>query len=142
VKRGAYNFLVIAGLLPEQQEALSQLESLQIVNLTLNALATKKAHELMVLNLQGLTVIADYFVIATATSQANSRALVDSVLEVVRDAGIKGITPEGHNDAAWVLLDIGDVIVHIFDAEHREFYQLERLWNDAPRLPVPEELQA
>jgi len=81
-------------------------------------------------------------VIATATSQANSRALVDSVLEVVRDAGIKGITPEGHNDAAWVLLDIGDVIVHIFDAEHREFYQLERLWNDAPRLPVPEELQA
>jgi len=67
---------------------------------------------------------------------------VDSVLEETRGAGIKGVTPEGLGDATWVLLDMGDVIVHVFDTEHRDFYQLERLWGDAPRVPVPEELQA
>ena len=88
-------------------------------------------------------MIADYFVIATASSPANSRAQLDSVLDDTRAAGIKGITPEGAGgDASWVLLDLGDVIVHIFDAEHRDFYQLERLWADAPRVPVPEEFQA
>lgn len=96
----------------------------------------------MVLDLRGLTVIADYFVIATASSPVNSRALVDNVLDATRGAGIKGITPEGLGDATWVLLDMGDVIVHVFDTEHRDFYQLERLWGDAPRVPVPEELQA
>jgi ribosome-associated protein len=115
---------------------------MQIVNLTLNALAEKKANNLVVLDLQGLTVIADYFVIATASSPANSRALVDSVLDETRKAGIKGISPEGQGDAAWVLLDLGDVIVHIFDSEHRDFYHLERLWVDAPQIAVPEELQA
>lgn len=80
--------------------------------------------------------------IATASSQANSRALIDSVLEAARDAGIKGIMPEGLGDPSWVLLDMGDVIVHVFDAEHRDFYQLERLWSDAPQVAVPEELQA
>jgi ribosome-associated protein len=135
-------FPATAGLFPEQQEAQNLLDPMKIVNLTLNALAEKKATNLLVLDLRGLTVIADYFVIATASSPANSRAQVDSVLEETRQAGIKGISPEGQGDAAWVLLDLGDVIVHIFDVEHRDFYHLERLWSDAPQIAVPEELQA
>lgn len=118
------------------------MDSHDIVDLTLRALASKKAQDIIVLDLQGLTVIADYFVIATANSSAQSRALVDAVHDAAKKAGIKGIQPEGLGDAAWVLLDMGDVIVHIFDAEHRDFYQLERLWADAPRVPVPEEYRA
>lgn len=118
------------------------MESHDIVQLALRALASKKGQNLTVLDLHGLTVIADYFVIATASSPINSKALVDAILDEVRTAGIKGITPEGLGDASWVLLDLGDVIVHVFDAEHRDFYQLERLWIDAPRVPVPAEFQS
>ncbi len=118
------------------------MEALDIVNLVLNALASKKARNLTVLDLRGLTIIADYFVIATATSPVNSRALVDGVLDAARNAGIKGLLPEGLGESSWVLVDMGDVIVHVFDEEHRSFYQLERLWGDAPRVPVPEEYQA
>ena len=90
------------------------------------------------LDLRGLTIIADYFVIATGSSSLNIRAMVEGVLEDARKEGIKGLRPEGLNDATWVLLDLGDVVLHVFDAEHRDFYQLERLWADAPRIPVPE----
>lgn len=115
------------------------MEALENVNLVLDALASKKGRDLMVLDLRDLTVITDYFVIVTASSAVNSRALVDAVLDDARKAGIKGVLPEGLGEASWVLLDMGDVIVHVFDAEHRDFYQLERLWADAPRVPIPEE---
>jgi ribosome-associated protein len=111
----------------------------ELVTLVLQALASKKARDLAVLDLRGLTVIADYFVVATATSAVNSRALVDAVDEAAHQAGIKGFRPEGIGDPSWVLIDLGDVVVHLFDAEHRDFYQLERLWADAPRVPIPEE---
>ncbi|HEY3378144.1 MAG TPA: ribosome silencing factor [Armatimonadota bacterium] len=114
----------------------------ELVTKVLQALASKKAQDLIVLDLRGLTVIADYFVIATAASSVNSRALIDAVDEAARDAGMKGIRPEGLGDPSWVLVDLGDIIVHVFDAEHRDFYQLERLWADAPRLPIPEEFRA
>jgi ribosome-associated protein len=103
------------------------------------ALASKKAQDITVLELRGLTIIADYFVIATGTSSLHIRALVDAVLADARTQGIKGIRPEGESEATWVLVDLGDVVVHIFDAEHRDFYQLERLWADAPRVPMPED---
>lgn len=118
------------------------MENHEIIDSVLRGLAAKKARDMMVLDLRGLTVIADYFVIATTNSPAQSRALMDAVLEETRKIGIKGVIPEGLGDAAWVLLDLGDVIVHLFDAEHRDFYQLERLWADAPRVPLPEEYQA
>lgn len=108
----------------------------------LRALASKKAQDVTVLDLRGLTVITDYFVIATASSPANTRAIVDAIDEAARDAGIKGLRPEGIGDSSWVLVDLGDVVVHVFDAEHRDFYQLERLWADAPRVPVPAEYQS
>lgn len=118
------------------------MEANELVELVLKALASKKARDIAVLDLHGLTIIADYFVIATASSPVNSRALVDAVLEGAATIGIKGLTPEGLGDASWVLIDLGDVIVHVFDEEHRDFYQLERLWADAPHVPVPEEYRS
>lgn len=115
------------------------LETTAVVNLVLGALAAKKARNMTVLDLREMTVITDYFIIATAGSAQNSRALIDGILDETRKAHIKGIVPQGIGDGAWVLLDLGDIIVHVFDEEHRDFYQLERLWHDAPRMPIPEE---
>ncbi|MHB0936138.1 MAG: ribosome silencing factor [Armatimonadota bacterium] len=115
------------------------MDSLEKTHLAVHALASRKAQDFAILDLRGLTIITDFFVIATGSSAVNIRALADAVLEAARKEGIKGITPEGMNEAAWVLIDLGDVVVHIFDAEHRDFYQLERLWVDALRVPVPEE---
>jgi len=94
----------------------------------------------VILDLRGLTIITDFFVIVTGSSSLNIRALADAVLEAAREEGIKSIRPEGMSEGTWVLIDLGDVVVHIFDAEHRDFYQLERLWADALRVPLPEEM--
>ncbi len=110
------------------------------MHLVVRALESKKAQDITILDLHGLTIIADYFVIATGSSSQNIRALVEGILDEARKEGIKGLRPEGMDDATWVLLDLGDVVAHVFDAEHRNFYQLERLWVDAPHVAVPEEL--
>jgi len=115
------------------------LDSIEKAHLAVHALASRRAQDPVILDLRGLTIITDFFIIVTGSSAINIRALADAVLEAARKVGIKGITPEGMDDATWVLIDIGDVVVHIFDAEHRDFYQLERLWADAPRVPLPEE---
>ena len=115
------------------------MDSLTKVQLVTRALMAKKALNVVVLDLQGLTVIADYFAIVTATSRPHARAMGDAIEEDLRNAGMKGFHIRDVGDASWVLIDLGDVVVHIFDAEHREFYKLERLWADAPRLPLPED---
>lgn len=116
------------------------MDALSLTYQVVQALAAKKGRDLLILDLRGLTVIADYFVIVTAASTVQSRALFEGVLEAVRTSGIKSVRPEGTGESGWVLLDLGDVIVHIFDAEQRDFYQLERLWADAPRIPLPEDV--
>lgn len=114
------------------------MDSLEKLHLVIHALEDKKAQDIMILDLRGLTIIADYFVIATGSSAVNIRAIVDGILDDARKVDIKSIRPEGMSDATWVLIDLADVVVHVFDAEHRSFYQLERLWIDAPRVPLPE----
>ena len=108
--------------------------------MAVHALASRKAQDPVILDLRGLTIITDFFIIVTGSSAVNIRALADAVLEAARKEGIKSVIPEGMDEAAWVLIDLGDVVVHIFDAEHRDFYQLERLWVDGLRVPVPEEV--
>jgi len=107
------------------------------MQMVIQALEAKKAQDILILDLRGLTIIADYFVIATGSSMLNNRALIDGLLDEARKEGMKGLRPEGMDEATWVLLDLGDVVVHVFDAQHRDFYQLERLWRDAPRVPLP-----
>jgi ribosome-associated protein len=98
-------------------------------------LSANKALKVVVLEVQGLTLIADYFVIASAPNQRHVRALVDMVLE-----GLSGDREphhiEGYEGGLWVLMDYGDFVVHVFRNEERAFYGLERLWGDAPRVEV------
>ena len=96
------------------------------------ALLDKKAEKLVVLNLQGLTTISDYFVLATAGSDRQAQALSDAVELALKAAGRRPLSIEGYSSAAWILLDYGDVVFHVFHDEARRFYGLERLWGDAP----------
>ncbi len=95
------------------------------------ALLDKKAEKLVVLNLQGLTSMADYFVLATAGSDRQAQALADAVEAALKAEGRRPLSVEGYS-SPWILVDYGDVVFHIFHDEARRFYGLERLWGDAP----------
>jgi ribosome-associated protein len=83
---------------------------------------------------QELIVITDYFVIASGTSDRQVRTIADEVERVLAERGSKAVRREGRSDGRWVLLDFVDLVVHIFVTEERQYYELERLWSDAPRL--------
>jgi ribosome-associated protein len=96
------------------------------------ALLDKKAEKLVVLNLQGLTTISDYFVLATAGSNRQAQALADAIEMALKAEGRRPLAIEGYQSAVWILIDYGDVVFHVFHDEARRFYGLERLWGDAP----------
>ena len=98
------------------------------------AAASKQADDVVILDVHGLIVITDYFVIATGSSDRHVKTIVDEVETALRDRDRKPVRREGETDGRWVLLDYVDVVVHVFAEAERDFYDLERLWLDAPRL--------
>ena len=99
------------------------------------ALDDKKGKEIAVIEITDQTTLADYFVIATGNSNTQINALSGAVEKALREQGGEPLLHrEGHRDGTWVLLDYGSVVVHIFSAEAREFYSLERLWSDGKRM--------
>ena len=98
------------------------------------AAAAKQAADVTILDVHGLIVITDYFVICSGQTDRQIKTLVEEVERAVREIGEKPIRREGDADSRWVLLDYIDVVVHVFAQEEREYYDLERLWRDAPRL--------
>ena len=93
------------------------------------ALDAKKAQDLRVIEIGDLSILADYFVLATGTSTTQVKALADEVDYQLSERGVEPARREGYGSAAWILLDYGDIIVHIFDKENRLFYNLERIWR-------------
>lgn len=104
------------------------------------ALDSKKGQKIKVLETGALTTLADYFVICTATSTTQIKALSDACEKVMKEAGEPPHHIEGHRGGTWVLLDFSAVVVHIFNDEAREFYDLERLWKDAGEMDLSEVL--
>jgi ribosome-associated protein len=98
------------------------------------AIEDRKGVRLVVIDLRGLSDAADFFVVASGTSDAHVRGLADGVLQAMEQAGQSPHHVEGIQTGRWVLLDFVDIIVHLFHPETRAFYQLERLWQDAPTL--------
>ena len=88
--------------------------------------------------LEGLSTVADYFVICSGENPAQIRAIADSIDEFFSSQKISPLGREGLDFARWVLIDYGDIIIHIFDKETRSFYDLEKLWIDAPRVSIDE----
>jgi len=115
------------------------LESKEIALLAAEAASDKKAEDILAIEVAELLVVTDYFVICTGRTDRQVRTIADEVEERLRErAGIKPIGREGAEEGRWVLLDFADVVVHVFQPAERDFYRLEKLWSDAPRLELPE----
>ena len=118
----------------------------ELAAVIVKALDAKKGENIQLLKTRDLTTLADYFVIATGSSNPQINALVDNVEKVLReeaqeeaaadDVGEPVLRREGHRSGSWVLLDYGCVIVHVFQDEARKFYDLERLWSDAEVIDI------
>jgi ribosome-associated protein len=103
------------------------------------AVSAKSGHDVVVLDVGPIISIIECFVLASATNTRQVRTIVDEVGQALREHDdSRPISIEGRDDATWVLLDYGDIVVHVFLAETRAFYDLDRLWADAPRIPFEE----
>jgi ribosome-associated protein len=111
----------------------------ELALLAMVAASDKKAGDIVALDVSQLLVVTEYFVIATGRTNVQVRAIADEVEEQLREIGEeKPIGREGEGEDKWVLLDYGDVVVHVFQPAERDFYRLEKLWGDAPRLEFPD----
>ena len=111
--------------------------SLEIAKAIVKVLDEKKGRDIQLLDIRGLSTLGDYFVLATGGSNTQVKALADEVDEQLHKmAELNPQRIEGLQKAEWVLMDYDDVMVHIFQEEPRNFYNLERLWNDAPRVDI------
>ena len=110
--------------------------SLEMTKLAIRALEDKKGEDIRVIDISQVSVLADYFIIAGGGSRNQIQALCDNVEEKLGRAGCPVRQIEGYDTANWILLDFGDVIVHIFDKENRLLYDLERIWRDGKQIDV------
>lgn len=108
-------------------------EKVRLIAATADAV---KAEDIAVLDLRQLTIISDFFLICTGKSSIQLRAIASRIEDKLRDIGVRKLRMEGYQEATWILMDYGDVVVHIMAAEQRAFYRLEELWSDAPRLEL------
>jgi ribosome-associated protein len=107
------------------------LDSAQLARVAADVASDKKASDVMILDIQEVTTFADYFVICSGNSSRQINAVADAIEEELDKQGARLLHREGTADAGWVLLDFGDVIVHVFGAKEREYYRLERVWSEA-----------
>lgn len=112
------------------------MDSKEFAHIISEMIFSKKGYDVKILDLKSLTAFADYFVICSADSDTQVKAIADEIDKKLRDEGIKCWHKEGYMALQWVLLDYVDVVVHVFKKEAREFYNLEKLWGDAPVIEV------
>jgi ribosome-associated protein len=111
-------------------------KDLEIIKQMVEFLEEKKAEDIVILDLREHANIADYFIIATGANKPHLKALFDGLQRLFKDAGFKGYHKEGVPDSGWMIMDYHGVMVHIFERELREFYDLEKLWKDAPLVEL------
>lgn len=112
--------------------------SKEMAKLAINALEDKKAEDIRIIDISEVSVLADYFIIASGTNRSQIQAMSDNVQEVLGRAGYEMKQVEGYNTANWILMDFNDIIIHIFDNENRLFYNLERIWRDGKDIALSE----
>lgn len=113
-------------------------QAMDMVQTIYDALEDKKGEDIKVIDISEISVMSDYFIISNGNSDSQVNALVENVIEKMHKSGYSLKQQEGGRSGSWVLLDYGDVIVHIFDKENRSFYNLERVWNDGKVINMKE----
>ena len=113
--------------------------ALDLALVAARAASDRKAQEIIALDVSERLVLTDVFVVASATNERQVSAIVDGVEEALHKVGVKALRREGLRQARWVLLDFGDIVVHVQHAEDRVYYALERLWSDCPVVELPED---
>ena len=112
--------------------------SSEMVKAAYAALSDKKGEDIRIIDIRNVSVMADYFIIASGSNSNQVQAMVDNVEEELGKMGCTGRQVEGYQSANWILMDYGDIIVHVFDRDNRLFYDLERIWRDGKTLDVSE----
>ena len=108
----------------------------QMAKMAVDALEAKKGEDICIIDISGVSVLADYFLIANGNNKNQVQALIDHVEETLGKAGFSPRSVEGYQTANWILMDYGDVIVHVFDRQNRLFYDLDRIWRDGKKIGV------
>lgn len=112
--------------------------SKRMTTLAIKALEDKKGNDIRVIDIQDVSIIADYFIIASGSNRNQVQTMADNVEEVLGRAGYEPRQLEGYGTATWILMDYNDIIVHIFSEEDRLFYDLERIWRDGKNVDIDE----
>jgi len=112
------------------------LTSKEILEIAVKAADSKRGEDIIALDVHEISLLADYFMITHATSERQLKAIVDEIVEKVEENGVEVKRIEGKDGAKWILVDLGDVVVHVFQTEERAFYNLEKLWSDAPLVDI------
>ncbi len=110
--------------------------AIELLDVAAKAADSKQAEDLVALDVSGPLPLTDIFLLASARNERNVLAIADEIEDKLAEAGTKALRREGRNEARWVLLDFGDLVVHVFHQEDRAYYSLERLWKDCPVLPI------
>ena len=117
------------------------MNSKEMVKIAYEALSDKKGQDIKIIDIQSVSVLADYFIIADGSNPNQVQAMADNVEETLAKAGYEPKQIEGTRNSSWILMDYGDLIVHLFDEENRLFYDLERIWGDGKVLDTEEFLK-
>ena len=112
------------------------MEAREMAKRAVDALEDRKAVDVKVINIEKVSSLADYFIIASGSNRNQVQAMADSVEEALEKEGVRAKSIEGYQTANWILLDYGDIVLHLFDEENRLFYDIERIWRDG----TPEDL--
>ncbi|WP_372729185.1 ribosome silencing factor [Nocardioides sp.] len=114
--------------------------ALELVHAAARAASDKLAQQIIAFDVSEQLAITDAFVLASATNDRQVKAIVEGIEDALREIGAKPIRREGERDGRWVLIDYGDVVVHVQHEEERTFYSLERLWRDCPAIALPDDV--
>lgn len=128
---------------PIRDDAPAEVNELEKLMLAAEAAATRKALQMTAIDIRKIASFAEFFLVCSGTSNRQVQAIADEVMDrLKKERNSRPLHTEGYEAGTWVLLDYGDLIVHVFTEEAREFYQLERLWRDADRVALPEAMTA
>jgi len=118
------------------------MDNQELLKITVKAADDKRAEDIMALNMKGISLIADYFIICHANSDKQVQAIAKEMKDKAEENGYSVRRMEGFDEGRWILIDLGDVVAHVFHREERSYYKLERLWGDAPLEDVLSELNS